>query len=330
MRCRDRSVVGSRGRPYGRRMTRTPLIPLLAVALLAGCGSENSDRAGGAKPVEAKVLTMANANAELGELRGVRRGRRPRLRRPPAHQVAQRIRQGRGRQRGDQPDPRRERRQGRPRVGRDARLRRARRRRVQPVARADADRLLRARGEGPRRRARRPDAREPRRPRAPGHRRPARPDAPATRQASAARSRRLGRRAHQRERRRPGRAGAALARGEGPLRQPERERGHRHVRRDRDVDRSRARQPLPPRPAVSHGQRRPVAASAGALRRTGREPGRPRRAARGREGRHPGGDRPVALARERRAVGGLPFDAQGRLRVRRGRRRTARRVPPGV
>ena len=49
-------------------MTRTPLIPLLAVALLAGCGSENSDRAGGAKPVEAKVLTMANANPELGEL----------------------------------------------------------------------------------------------------------------------------------------------------------------------------------------------------------------------------------------------------------------------
>ena len=49
-------------------MTRTPLIPLLAVALLAGCGSENSDRAGGAKPVEAKVLTMANANEDLSEL----------------------------------------------------------------------------------------------------------------------------------------------------------------------------------------------------------------------------------------------------------------------
>ena len=61
-------MVGSTGQPYGRRMTRTPLISLLAVALLAGCGSENSDRAGGAKPVEAKVLTMANANDELGEL----------------------------------------------------------------------------------------------------------------------------------------------------------------------------------------------------------------------------------------------------------------------
>jgi len=38
------------------------------VALLAGCNSDNSDRAGGEKPVKAKVLTMANANGELGEL----------------------------------------------------------------------------------------------------------------------------------------------------------------------------------------------------------------------------------------------------------------------
>jgi TRAP-type C4-dicarboxylate transport system substrate-binding protein len=56
------------GDTYGRRMTRTTLISLLAVAALAGCGSESSDRAGGAKPVEAKFLTMANANPELGEL----------------------------------------------------------------------------------------------------------------------------------------------------------------------------------------------------------------------------------------------------------------------
>ncbi len=57
------------GETYGRRMTRTTsLISLLAVAVLAGCGSENSDRAGGAKPVEAKVLTLANVNEELGEL----------------------------------------------------------------------------------------------------------------------------------------------------------------------------------------------------------------------------------------------------------------------
>ena len=49
-------------------MTRTALTSLLAVAALAGCGSQNSDRAGGAKPVEAKVLTMANVNGELGEL----------------------------------------------------------------------------------------------------------------------------------------------------------------------------------------------------------------------------------------------------------------------
>jgi TRAP-type transport system periplasmic protein len=61
-------VVGSTGDPYGRRMTRTALTSLLAVAVLAGCGSENSDRAGGAKPVEAKVLVMANVNGELGEL----------------------------------------------------------------------------------------------------------------------------------------------------------------------------------------------------------------------------------------------------------------------
>ena len=54
--------------PYGRRMTRITLISLLVVALLAGCNSDNSDRAGGDKPVEAKVLTMANANGEIGEL----------------------------------------------------------------------------------------------------------------------------------------------------------------------------------------------------------------------------------------------------------------------
>ena len=62
-------MVGSTGRPYGRRMTRTPLITtLFAAALLAGCGSESSDRAGGAKPVKAKVLTLANVNEDLGEL----------------------------------------------------------------------------------------------------------------------------------------------------------------------------------------------------------------------------------------------------------------------
>jgi TRAP-type C4-dicarboxylate transport system substrate-binding protein len=61
-------VVGSLAAPYGRRMTRTALISLLVVALLAGCNSDNSDRSGGDKPVEAKVLTMANANFEVGEL----------------------------------------------------------------------------------------------------------------------------------------------------------------------------------------------------------------------------------------------------------------------
>src|SRR5215207_10618750 len=49
-------------------MTRIPLIFLLALGLLAGCDSDNSDRAGGDKPVKAKVLVMANANHELGEL----------------------------------------------------------------------------------------------------------------------------------------------------------------------------------------------------------------------------------------------------------------------
>jgi TRAP-type transport system periplasmic protein len=71
VRCRDCSVVGSTGDPYGRRMTRTALTALtslLAVALLAGCGADHSDRAGGQAPVKAKVLTMANANGELGEL----------------------------------------------------------------------------------------------------------------------------------------------------------------------------------------------------------------------------------------------------------------------
>src|SRR5215207_1744961 len=68
MRCRDCPVVGSQGDPYGRRMTRTALIFLLIAALLAGCDSDNSDRAGGDKPVKAKVLVMANVNGELGEL----------------------------------------------------------------------------------------------------------------------------------------------------------------------------------------------------------------------------------------------------------------------
>jgi TRAP-type transport system periplasmic protein len=49
-------------------MTRTALISLLVVALLAGCNSGNSDRAGGEKPVKAKVLVMANANNDVGEL----------------------------------------------------------------------------------------------------------------------------------------------------------------------------------------------------------------------------------------------------------------------
>ena len=61
-------MVGSIGAPYGRRMTRTALTSLLAAALLAGCGTDTSDRAGGAKPVEAKVLTMANANFDVAEL----------------------------------------------------------------------------------------------------------------------------------------------------------------------------------------------------------------------------------------------------------------------
>ena len=49
-------------------MTRIPLIFLLAAALFAGCDSDNSDRAGGEKPVKPRVLVMANANGELGEL----------------------------------------------------------------------------------------------------------------------------------------------------------------------------------------------------------------------------------------------------------------------
>src|SRR5215207_6161933 len=49
-------------------MTVKPLIFLLAVALLAGCGLERSDRAGGVRPVKAKVLTMANAQYFPDEL----------------------------------------------------------------------------------------------------------------------------------------------------------------------------------------------------------------------------------------------------------------------
>lgn len=61
-------MVGWGDDPYGRRMTRITLISLLAVALLAGCNSDNSDRAGGEKPIKSKVLVMANVNGELGEL----------------------------------------------------------------------------------------------------------------------------------------------------------------------------------------------------------------------------------------------------------------------
>jgi TRAP-type transport system periplasmic protein len=65
-------VVGSGARSYGRAMTSKPLIPLLAVALLAGCGNERADRAGGEKPVKAKVLTMANAQYFPDELAAFR------------------------------------------------------------------------------------------------------------------------------------------------------------------------------------------------------------------------------------------------------------------
>ena len=65
-------MVGSSVRSYGRRMTSKPLIPLLAVAVLAGCGSERTDRAGGDKAVKAKVLTMANAQYFPDELAAFR------------------------------------------------------------------------------------------------------------------------------------------------------------------------------------------------------------------------------------------------------------------
>ena len=58
-------MAGSIGETYGRHMTRTSLIALLAVALLAGCGSENSDRAGGARAAKAEVFTTVNVNGEL-------------------------------------------------------------------------------------------------------------------------------------------------------------------------------------------------------------------------------------------------------------------------
>jgi hypothetical protein len=49
-------------------MIRSVLIPVLAATALAGCGAEASDRAGGSRPAEAKVLVMANANFDLAEL----------------------------------------------------------------------------------------------------------------------------------------------------------------------------------------------------------------------------------------------------------------------
>ena len=65
----DRPVVGWGDDPYGRRMTRIPLIFLLAVGLLAGCDSDNSDRAGGQKPAKPKVLVMATSTASSASSR---------------------------------------------------------------------------------------------------------------------------------------------------------------------------------------------------------------------------------------------------------------------
>jgi len=53
-------------------MTAKPLIFVFAVALLAGCGSGSSDRAGGGRPVKAKILTMANAQYFPDELAALR------------------------------------------------------------------------------------------------------------------------------------------------------------------------------------------------------------------------------------------------------------------
>ena len=309
MRCRDCSVAGSRGDPYGRRMTRTPLISLLAVALLAGCGSDNSDRAGGEKPVKAKVLAMANANDELGELEAfgeaVGRVSGGRLRIKWLNEY------GRGRDGNAEINLIRDVNAGKADLGwagtrvfdelgdpafnplhapmlidsyeleekvlSDGL--------VDPMLESLGDLELQGIGvlPGP---LRRPLGKHPLRG----------PDDWAGARISESGGDQIER--------------ALRSLGAKVLYDnPSVQRGHRHVRRDRDAHRGRARQPLPPRPAVSHGQRRPVAASAGALRRPGRQLGRPRRAARGREGRHPGGDRPVALAGERRAVGGLPCDA---------------------
>ena len=294
MRRRDCSVAGSMSQTYGRRMTRTLSHPS-SLALLAGCGSENSDRAGGAKPVKAKVLTLANANHDSASSR---RSATPSggLRRPPAHQWLNQY--GRGRDGNAEANLIRDVNAGKADLGWAARASStSSATRVRPAARADADRLLRARGEGPERRARRADARVPRRARAPGHRRPARPAAPAAWQQplrgpddwEGARISASG--GAQVERALRALGAKVLYDNPGVSEETDGFDGSRRTS-------SRARQPLPPRPAVSHWQRRPVAASAGALRRAGRQLGRPRRAAQGREGRHPGGDRPVALARE--------------------------------
>lgn len=61
-------MAGPHGETYGRQMLRSVLIPVLAAAALAGCGAEASDRAGGSRPAEPKVLVMANANYDLAEL----------------------------------------------------------------------------------------------------------------------------------------------------------------------------------------------------------------------------------------------------------------------
>ena len=235
---------------------------------MAGCGSENSDRAGGAKPVEAKVLTMANVNGELGELEAfdeaVERVSGGRLRIKWLNEY------GNGRDGIAEVNLIRDVNAGKADLG-WAGTRVFDELGVAAFNPLHAPMLIdsyeleeKVLGDG----LVDPMLDEPRRPRASGHRRPARPAAPAARQAircgppTTGRAPASARAAASRSRRRCARSErrACSSPPHGTTEGLDGFESHVAAVGDDHFH-------VP----VSHGQRRPVAASAGALRRTGGE-----------------------------------------------------------
>ena len=147
----------------------------LAAALAVGaCGGGDTQRAGGKPAGTTKVLQARERQRLDRRAAALHRPGREGLERPPAHRAGQQLAQGRDALR-DGAHPRRQGRQGRPRLGRQPRAGRRRREVLRTTARAVAHRLLRAPGPGPRGRRRRAHAGRPRAHRTGRRRRAARP-----------------------------------------------------------------------------------------------------------------------------------------------------------